>query len=218
MKRKKRKQLKEDEFVTVFNRAVHYLKEHSQQIYVLITLAVVAALIFTGGKFISSRSQKKEGQVLAQILDLQSGLKTQPENVANLEEIAGGGRFSRLAYIFLATHFVESGDVDKARAYLEKFPKKRKDIFFYQAQDLLAQIYFQQKEFDKAIQIYRVIEEENPNVYSLDVILFHMAEVYEEKGENEEALALYRKIQEEYSNTYFGFDASQKVRKLEAKK
>jgi predicted negative regulator of RcsB-dependent stress response len=218
MKRKKRKQLKEDEFVTVFNRAVHYIKKHTHQIYVLIILAVAAALIFLGGKFVSSRSQNKEGQVLAQIIDLQSGLKTQPENVANLEEIAGGGKFSRLAYIILATHFAESGDVVKARAYLEEFPKKRKDMLYYQAQDLLAQIYFQQKEFDRAIQIYREVEEENPGVYALDVILFHMAEAYEEKGETEEALALYRKIQEEYSNTYFGFDASQKVRKLEAKK
>ena len=218
MKRKKRKQLKEDEFVTIFNRAVHYLKEHSHQIYILIILAVAAALVFTGGKFISSQSQKKEGQLLAQILNLQSGLKTQPENVANLEEIAGGGKFSRLAYIVLATHFAENGDVAKAQAYLEEFPKKRKDIFYYQAQDLLAQIYFQQKEFDKVIQVYSAIEDEDPDVYSLDVVLFHMAEAYEEKGETEEALALYRKIQEEYSNTYFGFDASQKVRKLEAKK
>ncbi len=218
MKRKKRKQLKEDEFVTVFNRAVHYLKEHSQQIYVLIILAVAAALIFVGGKFISSQSQKKEGQLLAQILDLQSGLETQPENVVRLEEIAGGGKFSRLAYIILATHFAESGDVAKAQAYLEEFPKKRKDIFFYQAQDLLAQVYFQQKDFDKAIQIYQAIEEEDPEVYALDAVLFHMAEAYEEKGETDEALALYRKIQEEFSSTYFGFDASQKVRKLEAKK
>lgn len=218
MKRKKRKQLKEDEFVTVFNRAVHYFREHSHQIYVLIILVVAAALIFMGGKFISSQSEKKEGQVLAQILDLQSGLKTQPENVARLEEIAGGGKFSRLAYIVLAAHFMESGDLDKAQAYLKEFPKKRKDMFFYQAQDLLAQIYFQKKEFDQAIQIYQAIEEEDPEVYTLDAVLFHMAEAYEEKGETEEALALYRKIQEEYSSTYFGFDASQKVKKLESKK
>jgi predicted negative regulator of RcsB-dependent stress response len=218
MKRKKRKQLKEDEFVTVFNRAIHYVKEHTQQIYVFIILAVAVALIFVGGKFISGHSQKKEGRLLAQILDLQSDLKSQPENVAKLEEIAGEGKFSRLAYIVLAAYFVESGDLDKAQAYLEEIPQKRKDIFFYQAQDLLAQIYFQQKDFDKAIQVYRTVEEENPTAYSLDVILFHMAEVYEEKGETEEALALYRKVQEEYSNTYFGFDASQKVRKLEVKK
>lgn len=218
MKRKKRKQLKEDEFVTVFNRAAHYIREHSHQVYVLVILAVVVALIFTGGKFISSQSHKKETQVLTQILDLQSGLETQPENVARLEEIAGSGKFSRLAYIILAAHFVESGDAAKAQAYLEEFPKKQRDIFFYQAQDLLAQIYFHQNEFDRAIQIYREIEDENPSAYSMDVILFHMAEVYEEKGEAEEALALYRKVQEEYSNTYFGFDASQKVKRLEAKK
>jgi hypothetical protein len=49
-------------------------------------------------------------------------------------------------------------------------------------------------------------------------VLFHRAEVHEEMGETDEALALYRKLQEEYSQTYYGFDASQKIKELELKK
>ena len=108
--------------------------------------------------------------------------------------------------------------MEKAQIYLEKIPKKPKDLVFYQAQDLLGQIHFKRKDYDKAIEIYRAIEEDDPESYSLDVVLFRRAEAHEEKGETDEALALYRKIQQEFSQTYYGFDASQKISKLESKK
>ncbi|GAI94451.1 unnamed protein product, partial [marine sediment metagenome] len=60
--------------------------------------------------------------------------------------------------------------------------------------------------------------EEDPREHAMDVILFHRAEVHEEKGEIEEALALYKRIQDEFPQTYYGYDASQKIRKLETKK
>ncbi len=132
--------------------------------------------------------------------------------------MAGDGKFSRLAYLLLATYYVENGDYDKAQSYLEKMPENRKDTFYYQAQDLLAQIHFKRKDYDKAVEIYKKIEEADPKDHALDVILFHRAEVHEEKGEVEEALALYKKVQEEFSQTFYGFDAGQKIRKLEAKK
>jgi predicted negative regulator of RcsB-dependent stress response len=218
MKRIKRKQLKDDEFVSAVNKFVHYVRTHIKEIKAFCVLALAVVIVFFGVKALSKQSHKKERQLLTQILDLQSDLSGKPENLAKLEEIAGSGKFSRLGYIALASYWMENGDLDKARAYLENIPKKPKDVFFYQAKDLLGQIHFKQKDFDKAIDIYRAIEEDDPESYSLDVILFHRAEVHEEKGETDEALALYRKIQEEFSQTYYGLDASQKVNKLELKK
>ncbi len=218
MKRIKRKQLKEDEFVSAVNKFVHYVRDHTKEIKAFFILVLALVIVFFGVKSLSNKSQKKERQLLTQILDLQSDLSGKPENLAKLEELAGSGKFSRLGYIVLASYWMENGDLVKAQAYLENIPKKPKDVFFYQAQDLLGQIHFKQKDFDKAIEIYRAIEEDDPESYSLDVILFHRAEVHEEKGETDEALALYRKIQEEFSQTYYGLDASQKVSKLELKK
>ncbi len=218
MKRKKRKQLKEDEFVSIVNKIIHYVRDHTKEIMTLCVMILVLALVFIGGKYISRQSQKKESQKLAQILDLQSDLNNKPENLAKLEEMAGKGKFTRLGYIYLSTYWIENGDLEKAQIYLEMIPNKPKDIVFYQAQDLLGQIYFKRKDYDKAIEIYRAIEEDDPESYSLDVVLFHRAEVHEEKGESDEALALYRKIQQEFSQTYYGFDASQKVSQLESKK
>jgi predicted negative regulator of RcsB-dependent stress response len=218
VKRIKRKQLKGDEFVSSINKIVRFVQERTKELVALLVLVAALLLVFVGLKFVTGENRKKESILLTQILNLSSELNDNPENVAQLEGLAGDGKFSRLAYLFLATYYVENGDNDKAQSYLEKMPESRKDTFYYQAQDLLAQIHFKRKNYDKAIEIYKKIEEEDPKDHSLDVILFHRAEVHEEKGEDEEALALYKRIQEEFSQTSYGFDAGQKIRKLEAKK
>jgi tetratricopeptide (TPR) repeat protein len=218
MKRIKRKQLKEDEFVSTVNKIFRFVKERTKELVALVVLLAALLLIIAGLKFVTGENRKKESRLLTQILNLHADLDNNPENVAQLEELAGDGKFSRLAYLLLATYCVENGDYDKAQSYLEKMPENRKDIFYYQAQDLLAQIYFKRKNYDEAIEIYKKIEDDDPKDHSLDVILFHRAEVHEEKGEFEEALALYKKVQEGFSQTFYGFDAAQKIRKLEAKK
>jgi len=218
MKRIKRKQLKGDELVTTINKLLRFLQERTKQIVTLIVVILFVILAFAGNRFIKARQNKKESRVLAQIFSLGSELNSKPENVQKLEELGGSGRFSRVAYIVLATHWMEKGELEKAEASLEKMNKSPKDIFYYQAQDLLAQIHSKQKNYDKAIEIYQKIEEEDPKEYSLAVILFNRAEVLEEKGEIEEALAFYKRVQEEFPQAYYSFDASQKIRELEAKK
>lgn len=218
MKRIKRKQLKEDEFITTFNKIVRFVKKRTKELTALAVLILVLAVAFVGVRLIKMQSQQKEQQLLTQILKLQSELDSHPENEAKLEELAGGGKFGRLAYVALATCWVDRGDDAKAQAYLEKMPGGRKDIFYYQSQDLLAQIYLRQKNYDKALEIYKKVEEDNPKNFSLDVILFHQAEVYEKKGEHGQALALYQRIQNEFPQTYYGYDATQKVRQLETQK
>jgi predicted negative regulator of RcsB-dependent stress response len=218
VKRIKRKQLKEDELVSTVNKIIRFFKARTKAFVSLVVLIAAFLLIFAGLKLVTGENRKKESRLLTQIIDLHAELNNNPENVARLEELAGDGKFSRLAYLLLATYCMENGDQDKAQSYLEKMPERRKDILYYQAKDLLAQIHFKRKNYDKAIEIYKKIEDEDPKDHSLDVILFHRAEVHEEKGEFEEALVLYKKIQEEFTETFYGYDAAQKIRKLETKK
>jgi len=218
VKRIKRKQLKEDELVSTVNKIIRFFKVRTKGFVALVVLIAAFLLIFAGLKLVTGENRKKESRLLTQIINLHAELNNNPENVARLEELAGDGKFSRLAYLLLATYCVENGDHDKAKSYLEKMPERRKDLLYYQAKDLLAQIHFKRKNYDKAIEIYKKIEDEDPKDHSLDVIFFHRAEVHEEKGEFEEALVLYKKIQEEFSQTFYGYDAAEKIKKLETKK
>lgn len=218
MKRIKRRQLKEDEFVTTVNKIVRFVKERTTELVALSVLLFVVGVVFAGVRIVKGQSGERQSRLLAQVLDLRSGLDSHPENEAKLEALAGGGEFSRMVYLLLANHWVEKGEDVKAKTFLEKMPEDKKDIVYYQAQDLLAQILLRQKDYDKAINIYKKIEGENPKAYSLDVILFHRAEVHEKKGEIAEALILYKRVQDEFPQTYYSFEASQKVRELEAKK
>jgi predicted negative regulator of RcsB-dependent stress response len=218
MKRKQRRQLKEDEFVTTFNKIVHFIKERTNELVALLVLILVVVVVFAGVRIVKGQNRERQSRLLAQILDLRSGLDSHPENEAKLEALAGDGEFSRMVYLLLANYWVEKGDDAKAKTFLEKMPGDKKDIIYYQAQDLLAQILSRQKDYDKAMNIYKKIEEENPKTYSLDVILFHQAEVHEKKGELTEALILYKRVQDEFRQTYYGYEASQKVGELEAKK
>jgi len=218
MKRLKRKQLKEDEFVTTVGKIVNFAKKRVRELIVLIVVIVLVILIFVGARLIKIQNIKKESRLLGQILELRAELDENPEKVGELEKLADKGKFSRLAYLGLASYWVEKGDSDKAEESLQEITKGKKDIFYYQAQDLLAQIHMKRKDFDKALEIYKKIEEEKPKEYAMDAILFRQAEALEQKGDIEEALILYKKIQEEYPQTYFGYDAAQRIEKLEPKK
>lgn len=128
------------------------------------------------------------------------------------------GNAGRLADVLVGTYWVEQGDLDKAEASVLRLGENPKDNTYYQAQDLLARIYFWRKNYDKAIEIYKDIVAENPKDYPLDGVIFHQAEALEKKGQKAEALALYRKLQTDYAQTNFGYEAQMKVASLEAMK
>jgi len=215
MKRKKRRQLKEDELVTTVNKIAIFLRKHTRELLAFGILVVLILVIIIGARFVRLHSTKKENRMLAQILQVSSELNENPENVAKLEELAGNGKFTRVAHILLATYWIENGDLDKAAASLEEMKKSKKDFLYYRSRDLMAAIQFKRKNYDEAIEIYKKIEKEKPKDFSLEVILFHRAEVHEEKGEKEEALTLYKRIMDEFPQTYYSMDASQRIEKLE---
>ena len=218
MKKVMKKRLKEDELVSTLTKVLDFAKKRSRELMFAAAAIVVILLVFFVSNIIKAQAIKKDSRLLADIIEINSQLKDNPEKVSELEALAGSGKFSRVAYLKLAAYWIENGDSEKARSYLEKIPEKRKDITYYQAQDMLAQIYFRNKEYDKAISIYKSIEEEDQKDYAHDAILFHLAEAHEGKGELDAALELYKKVQADYSQTFYGFDASKKVSELEEKK
>jgi tetratricopeptide (TPR) repeat protein len=218
VKRIKRKQLKEDEFVSTVKKIVNFVKKRSKELVAVALAVVCVVIVIIAIKFLQAQAVKKESRILGNILELSSQIREDPDKIAELENLAGDGKFSRVAYLEIATYWVELGEPEKAKSYLQKIPSGKKDLIYYQSRDLLGQIYIQNQEFDKAIELYAKIEEENPKTYTLDPILFHKAQAHEQRGEIEKALGYYQRVQDEFSQTLYGLDASQKVQELEEKK
>ncbi len=218
MKRIKKRQLKEDEFVSTLNKFLNFVKARTKEIIALGVAVCVLILFFIGLRYIKAQNLSKQSQVAGQIFNLGKDLDSNPQNLNKLESMTGKGKFSRLAFLVLATHFVEKGDFAKALAYLEKMPKSPKDILYFEAEDLRGQIFYQLKNYDKAIEIYKGIEALNPKEYSLDAVISHRAEALEAKGDTEAALALYKKLESDFAQTYYGYDASLKTKRLETRK
>lgn len=218
MKRATRKHLKEDKFQMTITNILDFSKEHTKEIFIAGAGVAVLILAFIVFQMVSVQQMKKENQVLDQVLTLSSEIRENPEKIAELEELAGRGTFSRVGYLELAKYWFEKEDFAKVTAYLDEISKGKKDLVYYQAQDLMGQVFINQNDYDNAIALYGKLEEKNPKEYVLDAVLFHKARAHEKKGETEEALVLYKRLQEEFSQTYFGYDASAKVLYLEEKK
>ena len=218
MKRDIKKKLKEDEFVSGMNKFMHFVRTWEREILIAAAAAAAVLLLFLGFQFLKAQQVKKDSRTAGQILELRSGLAAKPENAAQLENLGGKGKFSRVSHISLATYWIEQGQLDKAQAALAKIKDETKDFFFYQALDLTAQIAILKGEYDKAIDLLKKIEADKPKDYLLDAVLFRRAEALEKKGDKTEALKLYKTLQADYAQSYFGYDASLKVKKLEAAK
>jgi len=217
MKRKVKKQIKEDLLVNTVTKVIDFSKHRKKEIMLAAAAILVLIVAVIGVRLIKAGSNTRENRILSHILSLSEELKDHPEKLQELEKLAGSGKFSRMAHIQLAAYWIERQDFEKAEAELGKIPARTRDTIYYQSRDMLAQVFFYQKKYEEALAIYDELEKA-PGDYFMDVIYFHKAEVLERKGEIEKALELFKKIQDEYSQTYFGYEASQKVQKLEEKK
>jgi tetratricopeptide (TPR) repeat protein len=215
MKRKIKKKLKEDEFISTMTKIYLFIKEKTKYIVIGVVVLIVAAGVILGLKAIKNHNLKQESEKLGQIIQISSDLVQNPDKINELEALAGSGKFSRVAYLELASYWFYKEDFDKVLDYLGKIPEGNKDIFYYQARNLLAETYLQKSEYDKALSIYEQIEQEKPKDYTLDLVLFKKAEILEKQGNIDEALEIYRKLQEDYEQTLYGHEAQVKVTELE---
>jgi tetratricopeptide (TPR) repeat protein len=214
MKRTERHHLKEDEMVTGLNWFVDFYETWKREIFIAAGVLVCAAVVFAALFLVRAHAQSVQSRALGDVADLSQDLEAKPENLGKLESLASGGPAARFACLELAAYWAGKGDGAKARSCLDRIPAVPKDILFYQGQDLKAQLFVKDKEYDKAIAIYQQVRTEKPKSYPLDAVLFHLAEAYELKGQKKEALDLYTTLQTEYAQTYFGYEASMKASRL----
>jgi len=214
MKRTERHHLQENEMRHGLSWLVEFVKKWQKELTIVAAAAAFAAVVLLALVLVRARGRSVQSRVIGEVGAAAAEAAQKPEKLAELEKLAGEGRYARLANLELAKYWTERGEWAKAEAALGRMPGSRKDLLYYQAEDLKAQVACGKKEYDKAIAIYRKVRDEKPKVYPLDAVLFRLAETHELKGETKEALEVYKKLQEEYSQTYFGYEASLKVGRL----
>jgi tetratricopeptide (TPR) repeat protein len=217
MKRTERRHLKEDGFASGLQRFFDFFTHNKNIFFGGLGLVALGVLIFLGVRFLQGQGLAQQGRVESQILEIYDGLDKQPGDAAKLEKMGSQGRAGRLAYVLLGNYWVSQGTPQKAEALLAKVKDNPQDLIYYQAQDLLGQIYFQRKDYDKAIEIYKAIQADEPREFPVDQAIFRQAEALEKKGQKAEALTLYKKVQDEFMQGAFAYQAAQKVRQLESK-
>jgi len=215
MKGKERHHLKEDELVHGMHWAAVFFRKWRTQIVLAGVVIVALGLVFAGFQVVRAQQAKSQSRALGEIQALRNDLPKVPENVAKLEALAGKGKYGRIASLSLATYWLELGQLDKAQAAVSAIQDSPRDFHYYQAKSLQAEIALLKNDPDAALAILNRIVEEKPKDYVLDAVLFRQAEALELKGNTVEALALFKKVQTDYPQSYFGYDASLKVTKLE---
>jgi tetratricopeptide (TPR) repeat protein len=218
MKRTERHHLQEDEMVHGLSWLVDFFNRYKREITIVAGAIVFAVLVFGGLFLVRAHNRSVASRAIGEVGDLAAEVVQKPEKLADLEKLAAQGRTARLANLELAKYWAQKGDWAKAESYLGKIADGRKDLLYYQTEDLKAQVALGEKDFDKAIAIYKKMSDEKPKVYPVDAALYHLAESHELKGETQVALDLYKKLQADYSQSYYGYEASLKASKLEIKK
>jgi predicted negative regulator of RcsB-dependent stress response len=218
MKKKVRARLKTDEFVNLINKVLEFLQSNKRELMIGAAACVFIALIFLGAKYIQGVNARKQSVILGQVLEIEGQLADNPEKLVELVQLGSGGKFGRMAYIKAATHYFENGNADKALELLHLVPASRKDLIYYQSQDLLGQIYLSQNKYDEALSVFDQMERENPKDYAMDIVLFRKAQVLAARNDIDQAIELFKKVQTDFPSTYYGYEASQEAQKLEGKK
>lgn len=221
MKRRERKHLKEDEFVSTMTKIVRFFRQYQRELKIIGISLLVVIILISIIRVIQINSSDRANRQLATILKLNRELREKAGSsedlraeLSQLEKLAGRGRYSRLAYLYLATYWVEKNDLSRAQAYLEKFPGEPRDLFYYQARDLLGEILIWRQDYDRAIKLYEELEKEKNMPYLKESILFHLAEALEKKGERSQALEKYRQLQQEFPYSAYIWNVADKIRRL----
>lgn len=218
MKRTERHHLKEDEMAHGVHWLVAFFEKYRREIYLVAGAVVFAAVVFSGLLLVRSHARSVQSRAIGEVTDLAAEIEQKPEKLAELDALAAKGRTARLANVELAAYWASKSDWAKADSYLTRIPSAPKDLLYYQAQDLKAQVALGRKDFDAALAIYKTIVDEKPKTYPLDAALYHQAQALELKGETAAAIDLYKKVQADYPQSYFGYEASLKAGRLEARK
>ena len=205
-KKSRKELLKEpDEFMTISGKLIGFAVAHKNQLTYAIAVIVATALIISGFRFISIRSERKAATLLGKSLAKYESLKNEAEPAAAYEQLApelqlildkyGRKKSGKIARITYANICYEAGNYEKAIALyktsLNDFEKN--PVIRNQLLSNLGYAYEQQEDYQSAVNYFEQLTSAAAGGLRADA-LYHLGWLYEKLGQTEKSEAAYSKI------------------------
>lgn len=232
MRRLTRKQIKEDEFIGLVDRGVHWLGENWRQAAYGLGGAIVVALAVWGARsFLASRGEAA-GVALSKAIatysapvgaaapaDAKLKFATEAERRAAAEKAFSEVRSkysltaeARVARLYLARIAMDRNDKDAAIRELAELASKRSaDPVVRMAMLNLVRLRIEKGEGPQVVPDLEAMAAGKDPRLPRDVALWQLAQLREHDGKAEEASRLYRKLAEEFPDSPYRGDAAQRA-------
>ena len=207
-KRKKTRKelLKEpDEFITLSAKLIGFAKEHKNHLTYALGVVLALAVIISGVRFFSIRSENKASALLDKCLSEYNSVKDSknPDEVygevsADFQLVLqkyGGKKSGKLARLIYANICYNAGkykqSIDLYKTSLTDFEKH--PMIYEQVLSSLGYAYEQEKDYSAAAGYFEKISSA-PESTMRDEALYHLGRLYKELGEDEKSREAYNKI------------------------
>jgi tetratricopeptide (TPR) repeat protein len=206
LKKTRKELLKEpDEFITISGKLIGFIVEHKNQITYALGLIVALALIFSGYRFFSIRSENKASALLDQGLAKYEKFKNDKQPVVAYDQVSAdfqlildkygskkNGKIARLTY---ANICYKAGKYEQA---IELYKKSLTDFekhptIHNQVVGSLGYAYEQQADYASAVSYFEPLSS-TPDTIMRGEALYHLGWLYDKLGQTEKSKEAYKKI------------------------
>jgi tetratricopeptide (TPR) repeat protein len=219
MAKKKKKTRKEllkepDEFMTLSGKFFRFAAEHKTQLTYGLGIILALAIIISGVRFFSIRSENKASAMLDQSLMEYNRLRAanKPDEVFNavsgsfksILQKYGGKENGKLARLFYANICYDAG---KYRQAIDLYNTSLKDfenrpMIHSQVLSSLGYAYEQQQEYSTAVSYFEKVSAA-PEQILRDEALFQLGRLYKKLGKPEKSKEAYQKILSDHPDFMF---------------
>ena len=205
-KKTRKELLKEpDEFITISGKLIGFFVDHKNQITYALGGIVLLALIFSGYRFFSIRSENKAAALLDQGMAKYEKFRNDKQPMAAYDEVSAdfqlildkygskeNGKIARLTY---ANICYEAGKYDQAIALYKKSLTdfQNQPAIYNQIVGSLGYAYKQQEDYAGAIDYFQQLSTAPDTILQAEA-LYHLGWLYDKLGQSEKSKEAYNKI------------------------
>ena len=205
-KKTRKELLKEpDEFITISGKMIGFFVEHKNQITYALGAIVALALIFSGYRFFSIRSENKAAALLNQGMAKYEKFKNDKQPEAAYDRVSadfqlildkyGSKQNGKLARLTYANICYEAGKYDQAIALYKKSLTdfEKQPSIYNQVVGSLGYAYEQQADYASAVDYFKQLAAAPESILQAEA-LYHLGWLYDKLGESEKSKEAYNKI------------------------